>query len=266
MSGDALKWLRKWPDAEEIRNPIQWTMMQEIAFHFDEARGYAYPKIEDLARRTRYGERAVRRALDVLDACGYIDRRQRRGSRTHYTLPSYRDDSIGNSGRSDRTSSMDADAKEGLSDRTSGATPPSDSGRSDLSQRSEEPQSAVAETAEGGLRDLHIGEQDNYKTTQDLVKAASGPKQVLHPDEPISPNQLAMLRDIYLLQTAFEPPAEHLEGLRSLTKGEADDEIKREWALLEDNGPAYIPASVKPLLSAEAGAWLDRRRAEGRAG
>jgi hypothetical protein len=94
VSRDALTWAvsqlsRRTEGNRPLLDPAARLVLLALGDRFNEARGYAFPGLDDLAEWTGCDRRTVQRSLIRLEALGLIERRRSegRGRSTEYRLP-----------------------------------------------------------------------------------------------------------------------------------------------------------------------------------
>lgn len=269
MSKQALEWLRAQGDAQAIP-AAPWAVLKELAWKYDEKRGYAWPGVSRLAAETHLSRRTVQRALDDLasaadpdvpadrrrpswvGAAPWIERELRDGTTTRYTLPRY-----GEASRQvrhgDAPSAGEA-SRDAASDVRHGDVP---------SGHYYAPGVPPGHPPVRHVDAQQVVETQGSTTTQGKPLRGN-PAIDCRPGTP-SALQLTFLADIYLMQSGHLVTADVRAEWAALTAADAGDDIRRGWASLEaERRQAVrdrIPAPHLAILSPEARRWLDRAQA-----
>lgn len=245
MSKESLAWLRASPEAKSIRSSTQWAVLKEVVWKYDEKRDFAWPGVSWLAEETRLARSTVQVALGELERLGWLYRVPRSGTSNCYLVPLYRDNVADFEGARESGTPDDPERAAGAREPGRGARESGGGAREPGGGMPESRAQQVVETQETYAKQGKPRGINAKSTSQGAATDA----------------QLVYLRDIYILANGALPVVEQLARDRELTKTEADDEIRRGWAQVEQYGPAFVPAAFRMHLSDNAAAWLDKRKA-----
>lgn len=265
MSKQALEWLRAEPAADGIRSPSQWAILKELAWKYDEKRGYAWPGVSRLSGETRFARSTVQAALAELERLGWITRVTVPGSSNRFVLPRYRDNEAELVGARQPGTQPEVHGPEGA--RQPGNREPHDeaNGAREPGGDARQPGGVAREPDDRvpGCRAQQVVETQGMRGTQ--VKPLRGDPTIDSPIGTATAPQLTFLADIYLMQSGHRVTDDVRAEWAALTTAQADDEIRRGWATLEAERPQAIreriPSPYRAALSPQAVRWLTQAEA-----